>query len=173
MKVIVDVDGVLANVDSVLDSINVSNGTTITNKEAWGIHNANIQGVDIGKEIMKFYRNDELLYNLPIMDGAKMGMFHLYSRHYVIICTNRSKKMQPTTEIWLAKNGIKFHEYMSVRDKARVNADVMIDDSPHNILPWVRTGRKAYVFDHPWNEGLKSGGLIERVYSWRNLMQLL
>ena len=59
---------------------------------------------------------------------------------------------------WLEHNGIKYNEYVAVpdgRDKANLDYDVFIDDSPHNATRMVTKGRNVLLYDQPWNKSIK------------------
>ena len=58
---------------------------------------------------------------------------------------------------WLELHGITYNNYVSVIDgfmKAELDYDVFIDDSPLNVLNFLKNKKMALVYSQPWNHDL-------------------
>lgn len=55
------------------------------------------------------------------------------------------------TVAWLDEAGIPYRDLCFLGDKPQVEADVYIDDAPHNIAALRSTGSEAIVFSQPYN----------------------
>ena len=73
------------------------------------------------------------------------------------------------TAAWLDQHDIPYRDLCFIGDKARVGADVYLDDSPHNIVDLRAAGRTAVVFDQLYNRHLDG----PRVASWTELEPLV
>ena len=67
---------------------------------------------------------------------------------------------------WLRLHGIKYDELVPVRDgrdKAKLDYDVFIDDSPANYQSFLEAGKTCILFDAPYNQD------IDTIYRIRSL----
>lgn len=58
------------------------------------------------------------------------------------------------TVAWLDEHGIPYRDLCFLGHKPQVEADVYIDDAPHNVLALRETGGTVIVFDQPYNRDL-------------------
>ena len=62
--------------------------------------------------------------------------------------------------LWLNLHNIPFHEVVNVvrgEDKAGLDYDVFIDDSPNNHAAFMEAGKNSIVYTRPWNLHVQAG----------------
>lgn len=185
MRIIVDVDGVLADqVSPVLERLNERYGLSVTKEEIrrW---DEPIADTDIKTEIEKSHLDPDFVRSMRPLEDACAAMKELARRYEVIIATNRAPSADAATRQWLASNGIPYAEYIntSKSGKERVSGDVLIDDYPGNVLRFAASGGVGILFEQPWNENDPSirqaiehgnlAGRIIRARGWRSVVEIL
>ena len=70
---------------------------------------------------------------------------------------------------WLDANGIPYRDLCFLGHKPQVEADVYIDDAPHNIAALRETASQVIVFDQPYNREVDG----PRAHSWADAEQLV
>lgn len=92
--------------------------------------------------------------------GAMVGIRDLRDAgHELVLVTHRPKEALRDTNAWLELHfGNEYpypwagqHILSNLENKAQVDADVLIDDKPENIIDWQNAGREAILFDREWN----------------------
>jgi hypothetical protein len=109
----------------------------------------------------------------PEVPGAVEGLRRLWSTHEIAIITKRPRLAAPDTFRWfadrrLAPDSLTILDPAEPRSKAEVPCDWYVDDDPRNIEDLVGQGRRAFLFDQPWNRGAEVG---ERVADWDDLLR--
>ena len=78
--------------------------------------------------------------------------------HFIHITSHRDTAAQGITEEWLERVGVEYDELYCSYDKvarcAEIGIDVLIDDSPVNLLRAIDHGIAAATLLHPWNREL-------------------
>jgi 5'(3')-deoxyribonucleotidase len=106
--------------------------------------------------------------------GARVGMQELLRQgHTLSIVTHRPAQAVNDTIDWVSLyfkdiplDGL--HILSGEEPKTGVQADVLIDDKPENVIQWSEEGRIALLFDRPWNQGVKEHPTrLRRVSSWK------
>lgn len=76
--------------------------------------------------------------------------------HFVHITSHRPDESAAATEAWLQAIGLPFDELLCSWDKVphcqAIGIDLLIDDSPVNLLAAIDCGMAAATIAHPWNE---------------------
>lgn len=70
---------------------------------------------------------------------------------------------------WLDKHRIPYRDICFVAAKAQVDADVYIDDAPHNVGALRAAGGSVIIFDAPYNRGLPGA----RADNWADVTQMV
>ena len=165
MKIALDVDGVLADIIHLW----IENHNKQYNKS---INKEDINQWDfwrkIGLDKYEFYRqlsnSWERWKDVPTTENdIASAVDRLHSLGRVDIVTARDKESTNYVINWLEHNGIKFNDYVSVfdgRDKAKLDYDVFIDDSPHNVERMASKGSNVLLYDQPWNREVNSRKII-------------
>lgn len=73
------------------------------------------------------------------------------------------------TVAWLDEVGIPYRDLCFLGDKPQVEADLYIDDAPHNIESLRAQGNEVIVFDAPYNRDLAG----PRAHDWDEVEQLV
>ena len=139
------------------------------------------------RRIDEYHDSDEFLTALPIL-GAQDAIEHLSSDFRVIDVTARRDNYRKSTHGWLAhffpqveEVHFSHNHYAHAGDrktKAQIclenNAKFLIEDSGDYALQVSDEGILVYLFDQPWNQGIKHRNII-RILSngkthWHNLL---
>lgn len=68
---------------------------------------------------------------------------------------------------WLKLNDVKYNNLIYTSEKAKLDYDIFIDDSPDEALKISKNERLCFLYDQPWNSNIR-GRKIARV---RNLVE--
>jgi uncharacterized protein len=75
--------------------------------------------------------------------------------HFIHVTSHRAQTCRPATECWLEGIGLHYDELYCSYDKVvrcrEIGIDVLIDDSPVNIVGALEAGIAAATISHPWN----------------------
>lgn len=119
---------------------------------------------------------DGLFRGLQPMTGVQQALWTLSDNDvYIRIVTHRllGKGMHQLaaadTIAWLDRHDLPYRDLCFMGEKAQVEADVYIDDAPHNILSLRASGAEAIVFDAPYNQHLEG----PRAYSWDEACEMV
>jgi hypothetical protein len=165
MKIALDVDGVLADIIQVwINEYNRKHNTSI-NKETineWDFWR------ELGVDKYEFYYQLSNCWSqwkeVPAMENdVADAVEKLHSFGIVDIVTARDRESTKYVLNWLEHNRIKYKEYVAVpdgRDKANLDYDVFIDDSPHNAVRMVSKGRNVLLYDQPWNKSVDDERIV-------------
>jgi len=96
--------------------------------------------------------------NLEAIDGAAETLWRLSDAGiWIRIITHRlyvnwgHEKAVGDTAAWLDQNRIPYRDLCFLGAKPEAEADVYIDDAPHNVEELRRRGNRVIVFDQPYN----------------------
>ncbi len=99
------------------------------------------------------------------------------SGHSIHIVSQRAERSLAATRRWLDDIGLCRHELWCGPDKVAhcraIGIDLLIDDSPENLLRAVDAGICAATLRHPWNEHLCRAPHIACAADWRQLARVL
>lgn len=170
MHIIVDVDGVLVDhIPALLKVHNAGKTDKLTRNDITDYHM-----LDHAVEVV--YADPERVLYMPAVDrSAGAVLYELILRgHRVDIATSRPSRLWAVTVLWLMENHIPYYSVHSTSgvSKASLAGDVLIDDNPYEITACVNTGRRAIVYDQPWNRGLDFPNLF-RVRDWEEIYHVI
>ena len=96
---------------------------------------------------------------MPVVPGAAATLWRLSDAGvWIRIVTHRlytnwgHATAVADTVAWLDEAGIPYRDLCFLGDKPQIEADVYLDDAPHNIAALRATGAEAIVFSQPYNE---------------------
>jgi uncharacterized HAD superfamily protein len=76
--------------------------------------------------------------------------------HFIHITSHRATSSHAATEAWLRKIGLRFDELYCSYDKVAkceaIGIDLLVDDSPTNMLRALDAGIAVATITHPWNQ---------------------
>lgn len=94
-----------------------------------------------------------------VLRGAIDGL-NLISQDYdIIIGTHRPPNARQDTLEWIAFNRIPCKEVVLLwneEPKSWIDADVIIDDKPENVVDFIISGRYGILWSRPWNRDLQA-----------------
>jgi uncharacterized protein len=97
--------------------------------------------------------------------------------HYIHITSHRAQRSLTATRRWLDDIGLRRHELYCGYDKVarcrQIGIDLLIDDSPNNLLRALEAGILAATLRHPWNDDVCDTPHVICAADWRELARLL
>ena len=97
--------------------------------------------------------------------------------HFIHITSHRAAATHATTARWLDKIGLPYDELYCSYDKvsrcAEIGIDVLIDDSPVNIVRAIERDIVPATIAHPWNRDICEEEDIVCASDWRGLARAL
>jgi uncharacterized protein len=92
----------------------------------------------------------------PYPDAVQVVNAWHAAGHFIHITSHRAERCYPATARWLKEIGIAHDDLHCSRDKigrcVELRIDILIDDSPVNIVRALDVGIKAATIRHPWNQ---------------------
>lgn len=182
-RVIVDMDEVICKwVERILEWYNQDHETSFTKED---IKNWDVT-TDLppdGKYFLRAcMRYPEFYRDLDPVEGSIDGIQKLLQDGFDVViatATPRSAGIAYHGKLeWLRRNMPFFDlkSLVSISRKDLLNGDVLLDDGPHNIIPWCKSGKIGVVFDHPWNRVIDvtgGGDNFHRVKHWNEFVPLM
>jgi len=183
MKVAVDIDDVLIDFRrSLLKVFEKEFGREFhfeefTSSSPWECFDIREEDV---REIIRRMGDD-----VPVVEGAKEGLEFLNSNHELVSITARRKSIRERSERLLEKNfgipikvwcGNDFWKGNGEKSKLDIckelGVDILIDDSEDFSEEVAKAGIKVFLFDKPWNQGIKHENIC-RVKNWNEVVEHL
>lgn len=124
---------------------------------------------ECGKAIYKYF-TPELFRNLKPIVGAIEGLRRLVNAgHQVIFLTHSPVGCRDVKEAWAKEHFPFVSEMICANSKYLINGDVLIDDSPKNIIEYRQHHPNTNIFTiaYPYNEEVESLTDL-RLGSWRD-----
>jgi uncharacterized protein len=100
--------------------------------------------------------SEELILAAEPYPGAVETIAAWYDQgHFIHITSHRAQGAAAATTRWLERIGLPHHELYCSWDKVgrcqAIGIDLLIDDSPVNIVRALELGMRAATISHPWN----------------------
>ncbi len=99
------------------------------------------------------------------------------SGHSIHILSHRAERSLSATRRWLDDIGLRRHELWCGSDKVsrcrQIGIDLLIDDSPNNLLRALDAGILAATLRHPWNGHVCDAPHVTSAADWRELARVL
>ena len=93
--------------------------------------------------------------------------------HWIHITSHRRENAHTATAQWLERIGMPYDDLHCSVDKVsrcvELGIDVLVDDSPVNLVKAKRAGMVAATLIHPWNEEVLAAGDAIGAVSWEEL----
>ena len=176
----VDLDGVCGNYTSAFRSV-VAQETGVSEEslpllrswdfKEWGL-------TPEGFERLHFLAGSEhrILRSMPVIDGASETLWRMSDAGvWIRVITHRlyvnwahATAIADTVD-WLDRARIPYRDICFLGDKPEVEADLYIDDGPHNVEALRSSGNRVIVFDAPYNQHLNG----PRARDWLECEQLV
>lgn len=153
-SVMVDLDGVLYDYHSILKYLASLEGEEYKRLD-WG-KKETIDLMSLKMEDEKWGLPRGIFRHGHVLKGAIDGINLLDVYYDIIICTHRPVSARFDTLEWIAFHRIPCKQVVFLwggEPKTVVDADVIIDDRPENVLDFLVSGRYGILWKKPWNEG--------------------
>ena len=93
--------------------------------------------------------------------------------HGIYITSHRDPECYEPTARWLQQIGLPFHDLYCAHDKVghclHVGAELLVDDSPENLVRALEHGLIGATISHPWNRDLCEEEDVICAADWREL----
>ena len=176
MKIALDVDGVLADVIHVWLSYNNKFRTTISKSDIseWDFWKKySIDKFDFYEELSMCWKSWKTIP--PTESDISYASRELSKVGTVDIVTARDNSTHKDVKNWLKMHNITFKNYVGViegTEKAKLDYDIFIDDSPINAKHMLATGKPVIIYDQPWNLGFYDSR-AKRIKELKNAVNII
>lgn len=118
--------------------------------------------------------SDENIENAVPYEGAVEAVRRWHDAgHFIHVTSHRRESCAPATARWLQGVGFPFDDLYCSFDKisrcVELDIDVLVDDSPVNIVHARERGMLAGTLIHPWNESLTNRDGVIAADTWPEL----
>jgi len=178
MRIAIDIDSTLHHYWDVLSEVSVRRfGVDLPYEEqlSWGITRLRAEQL---KLCIRESHSDELILAGNPYPGAVETVREWHRQgHFVHVTSHRDRDRHEATSAWLALIGLPFDDLHCSHDKVsrcmELQIDLLIDDSPLNLLPAIEHGILAATIEHPWNRDVCEEEDILSATDWHQLARLL
>lgn len=176
----VDLDGVCADYTTGFREIVADvKGVAIEDlplERSWDFREWNLSPEEFNELHAHAVSERHMMATLPAFDGCADALWRLSDAGvWIRIITHRlyvnwgHQDAVNDTVSWLDTNRIPYRDICFLGAKPQVEADVYIDDAPHNVEALRETGNPVIVFDQPYNTDLD--GL--RAHTWTEVEEIV
>lgn len=157
MLIAVDIDGVVCDtVGSLCPRLKEKYGLEIkpTDITEW---NLETDTFDLYSEIKEAQKDPQFMIVLKPIVGSQKAIKRLAEKHEIVFMTARPNHCKPATSLWIYHHFGDYPIYHSPGqgghgEKETFEFDILIDDSPVNVINAANSGRKVIMLLQPWNE---------------------
>jgi uncharacterized protein len=179
MRIAIDVDSTLHHYWDTLSEIAVRRfGIELPYDEqfTWGITRLKPEQLQICIE--ESHSEQRILAGTPYPGAVEtVRRWHDTEGHYVHVTSHRDPSRAPATERWLRETGVPFDDvccsWEQVSRCAELEIDVLIDDSPLNLVAALERGIAAATIAHPWNRDVCEEEDVLAAADWPGLARAL
>jgi 5'(3')-deoxyribonucleotidase len=145
-------------------------------QSTWNFHEWGLTDDDFDQLHRQAVLEHRMFRNLPPVEGAAAALWRLSDAGvWIRIVTHRlyanwgHAVAAADTVAWLDEVGIPYRDLCFLGRKPEVEADLYIEDAPHNVEELRAVGNEVVVFDQPYNRDLPG----PRAGSWTEVEQLV
>ena len=172
----IDIDGVLSNVDVMLDELAIQYTGRPWPREFAAAPSSTSALIpdDVLQQIFDEFHESRIPL-LSILPGAREALEHLQTRYRLVLVTARRATSEALTREWLLEHGLPFDALYHLENKCEVPEalSLAIDDHPRHIARYLEQGIRCFVMDYPRNRQLEPHPHLTRVQSWPQVIQEL
>lgn len=124
------------------------------------------------RDVLDDIETDPVLHRRPPRDpqAAEVMAAWVHAGHRVEVVTARGEQSREVTELFLERHDIPHHELVMEASR-KLGYDLLIDDSPHNVLMAAADGSMSLLMDHPYNKDVPARSNPLRVRTWTDVEQ--
>jgi uncharacterized protein len=119
---------------------------------------AQLRSEQVAALVSETHRPEHILAAEPYAGAAEVVAEWHRAGHFIHVTSHRAPEAHAATVAWLERAGVPFDDLHCSWDKVtrctEIGIDVLIDDSPRNILRAQEAGIVAATIAHPWNREL-------------------
>jgi uncharacterized HAD superfamily protein len=178
MRIAIDIDSTLHHYwDRLSDSARQRFGIELPYEEQfdWGITRLKPHQLQVCIE--DTHSEDAIMAGAPYPGAVEAVNAWFDAGHYIHITSHRAEGCHDATGRWLDRIGLRHHDLHCSYDKVtrcqELEIDILIDDSPVNIVRALETGMAAATIRHPWNDEVCETEDVVSAATWAELAQLL
>jgi 5'(3')-deoxyribonucleotidase len=177
----VDLDGVVANhtvrFREIMAELRGVPEETMPLERSWDFHEWGFEPDDYARYHRIAVMEHDMFRTMPVIDGAADALWRLSDAGiWIRVITHRlyvhwgHEKAVADTAAWLDIHQIPYRDLCFLGAKPQVEADVYIDDAPHNIRQLRDAGNTVIAFEQPYNRDVTDG---PRASSWAEVEALV
>lgn len=178
MRIAIDIDSTLHHYWDTLSEIAVRRfGIELPYEEqlTWGITRLRPEQLEIC--IAESHTDERILAGDPYPGAVEAVRRWHEAGHYIHVTSHRDVRCAPATERWLARIGVPCDDVCCSWDKvsrcAELQIDVLVDDSPLNLIAALERGIAAATIAHPWNGDVCEEEDVLVAADWPELARVL
>jgi uncharacterized protein len=156
MRIAIDIDSTLHHYWDVLsDAARRRFGIDLPYSEQldWGITRLKPRQLEVC--IAETHTEEAILAGRPYAGAVETVARWHAAGHFIHITSHRDPRTHEPTDRWLRRIGLPYDELYCSFDKvtrcSEIDIDVLVDDSPVNIVRAVEAGILPATITHPWN----------------------
>lgn len=150
--VLLDVDGVLT--DHTQEILNGINDQFYTN---WTIDDVSDPHFSFMPKLQREYAYrlwESVSYDNDVLTDDQLTVLRKLAYYARVVVVSSPVVGNTDSKLAFLLRYFSRKDVVIAAEKTLVRGDILVDDSPHNILAFRQDGRKAVVYDRPWNRRL-------------------
>jgi hypothetical protein len=178
LRIAIDIDSTLHHYWDVLSEVSMRRfGIELPYEEqlTWGI--TRLRPEQLLLCIQESHSDERILSGTPYPHAVQTVAQWRSDGHFIHITSHREGRCHPATERWLRAIGLPFDDLCCSYDKvarcAQLDIELLIDDSPENLVRALACGMTAATITHPWNTEICDEEDILAAHDWPQLDRML
>ncbi len=159
MRIAIDIDSTLHHYwDRLSDAARRRFGIDLPYEEQldWGI--TRLRPDQLNLCIQETHCDQAILAGEPYPNAVQTVASWHEAGHSIHVMSHRDPRCHDATARWLAQIGLPYHDLYCAHDKLghclHLGVDLLVDDSPENLLKAIDHGIVVATISHPWNRDL-------------------
>ena len=178
MRIAIDIDSTLHHYwDRLSDAAERRFGIDLPYDEqfTWGI--TRLRPEQLQCCIEETHTDDAIMAGVPYEGAVGTVNDWFDAGHFIHITSHRAEGCHRATSAWLERIGLRHHEVYCSYDKVarcvELGIDLLVDDSPVNLLAALEAGIAAATIEHPWNQDVCETEDVVCAPDWPQLAERL